>query len=431
MNRYLKLAAMLVVAACDRSSIPVFSEALSSADTAAIMIQSVPPEVLQQKATSSSLRLIHEVVEEDLFVDDTYRWGEVMVFLGEEKGDLIFFTTRCAMDVGFDGNRFRYTDPFDAPEFIKDEVSFFDGEQLLATISLREQVGYRLRMDFEGVDFALIYVPGGSQLARALSHKPSLGLTRPTEVVGRIASLRSIFGIDFVLRSKQCDDVLLDAEERAIYRERVANQILVIGAALAGVSIATAVGISEHDIANILDVVAGVASDLRVPQESLSAGHLPGGGLASKPVGSAPVSLTITRVIDGDTLEADGRLLRLIGIDAPEMKTRDGKRLKKMLQELLESKRVMVTEHGEDPYGRTLANVFVPEMKMNLSDELLRRGLARPYLENRQILCQFPQFLQSALSAIAEERGFTGGFKKDAPGYEQSLRDAREQCVRH
>ncbi len=61
-------------------------------------------------------------------------------------------------------------------------------------------------------------------------------------------------------------------------------------------------------------------------------------------------------------------------------------------------------------------------------DELLHRGLARPYLDNQQILCQFPQFLDSALSAIREERGFTARFKKDAPSYEQSLRDAQARC---
>jgi endonuclease YncB( thermonuclease family) len=155
---------------------------------------------------------------------------------------------------------------------------------------------------------------------------------------------------------------------------------------------------------------------------------LSGGVLATAATGSAPSPRTITRVIDGDTLEAGGRTLRLIGIDTPELSTRDGKRLQRMLEKLLQSKQVMVTEHGKDQYGRTLANVFVPEMKMNLSDELLRRGLARPYLENQQLLCQFPQFLDSALRAIQEERGFTGRFKIGAPNYEQSLRDAQARC---
>jgi hypothetical protein len=247
---------VLLLAACGKSGIPVFNEAMSSADTAAILVQSIPPEVLQQKADASSLRLIHEVVEEDLFVDDTYQWSASMVLLGEEDGNLVFFTTRCAMDVGFDGNRYRFSDPFDPPEFIKDKVSFFDEGQLLATISLHEQVGYRLEMNYEDVDFALLYVPVNGELARALSRKPSLGLTKPTAMVGRIASfLRNIFGNEFVLRSKQCDNILLEAERDAIEGRHVVNQFMLIGAVFVGASFATAVGISEHEVAALLQEI--------------------------------------------------------------------------------------------------------------------------------------------------------------------------------
>lgn len=100
----------------------------------------------------------------------------------------------------------------------------------------------------------------------------------------------------------------------------------------------------------------------------------------------------VTRVIDGDTVDLqDGRRVRLIGIDTPEMgysprAQTEGvndpfaEEAKAFLREQAEGRRVRLEfgPEAEDQYGRTLAYLFL-EDGTHLNAELLRRGLARAY----------------------------------------------------
>jgi len=84
---------------------------------------------------------------------------------------------------------------------------------------------------------------------------------------------------------------------------------------------------------------------------------------------------SVTRVIDGDTLIlADGRTLRLKGINTPEKSMPYYEEAKEFLSKSVENKSVQIESSGVDRYGRTLAYVF-SESK-NLNRELLARGLA-------------------------------------------------------
>src|SRR5690554_1461310 len=75
------------------------------------------------------------------------------------------------------------------------------------------------------------------------------------------------------------------------------------------------------------------------------------------------------RVIDGDTLDlADGRRVRLIGINAPEM-GRDGQpsepyaqAARRELQRLVSGSelRMIIGEQPQDRYGRTLGHLMMP-----------------------------------------------------------------------
>lgn len=70
-------------------------------------------------------------------------------------------------------------------------------------------------------------------------------------------------------------------------------------------------------------------------------------------------------VVDGDTLRCRGELVRLIGIDAPELPGHcrrgrvctngDGFASKAALARLIEGRRVTCRTHGRDVYGRILA----------------------------------------------------------------------------
>jgi micrococcal nuclease len=97
----------------------------------------------------------------------------------------------------------------------------------------------------------------------------------------------------------------------------------------------------------------------------------------------------IARVIDGDTLDvlidlgfhiASLIRVRLARIDAPEMKTPEGKSLKTLLQEKIpEGTECIVTTNKGDRYGRWIAEIIIN--KENLSDWLLQQNLVILYKE--------------------------------------------------
>jgi micrococcal nuclease len=94
----------------------------------------------------------------------------------------------------------------------------------------------------------------------------------------------------------------------------------------------------------------------------------------------------VARVIDGDTLVlADGRRVRLIGVDAPEVDCPYrqaepwGYESQAYLKQLVEGKRVRLEFEGEpfDKYGRTLAYVYLGDVLVN--GRIIRDGQARLY----------------------------------------------------
>lgn len=92
-----------------------------------------------------------------------------------------------------------------------------------------------------------------------------------------------------------------------------------------------------------------------------------------------------TRVVfvpDGDTLRLeDGSWVRLIGIDAPEVRQKDkkgscaGDLSRRALLDLVGKKYVRIHSHGKDRYGRVLARVYL-ENGLLVNEEMLRRGMA-------------------------------------------------------
>ncbi|WP_431066231.1 thermonuclease family protein [Methylotuvimicrobium sp.] len=92
----------------------------------------------------------------------------------------------------------------------------------------------------------------------------------------------------------------------------------------------------------------------------------------------------IQYVYDGDTVKlADGRKIRLLGINAPEVEGRNknaeagGEEAKRWLTHALKGKRVRLVLDTEqkDKYGRALAHLFT-EDGLHLNLELVRLGLA-------------------------------------------------------
>lgn len=105
--------------------------------------------------------------------------------------------------------------------------------------------------------------------------------------------------------------------------------------------------------------------------------------LLAAPAAAAPPGL---RVIDGDTVEHDGTVHRLLGYDAPE--THDpgcaaeaalGRRATARLRELLAGARriVLAPSHRVDRWGRQLSRLTVDGR--DVREILIAEGLARPY----------------------------------------------------
>lgn len=112
---------------------------------------------------------------------------------------------------------------------------------------------------------------------------------------------------------------------------------------------------------------------------------------------------TVEKVVDGDTLRlADGRLIRLIGINTPEMARKGSpeepfaNRAKLAVKSLLEDSvsegvatvRLQYDAERKDRYGRTLAHVYLQDGR-NLQANLLSNGLAAqivvpPNLDHRK-----------------------------------------------
>lgn len=101
----------------------------------------------------------------------------------------------------------------------------------------------------------------------------------------------------------------------------------------------------------------------------------------------------ITTVVDGDTFDAIvdlgfnimmNRRFRLLGINAPESRTRDlneksaGIISKEALKNLIEGKIVTLDSKKKDKYGRWLAIVYVDGM--NINEHMLNSGFAKEYM---------------------------------------------------
>jgi endonuclease YncB( thermonuclease family) len=129
------------------------------------------------------------------------------------------------------------------------------------------------------------------------------------------------------------------------------------------------------------------------PNVALRRANLPG-----------PYPANVLRVLDGDTFEARVRvwfgqeittLVRLRGIDAPELKARCGEELRgaeasrDMLASILQQGPVNLEDVALDKYaGRVVASIFVDQREgvapLDVAKAMLAAGMARPYSGGRR-----------------------------------------------
>ena len=96
------------------------------------------------------------------------------------------------------------------------------------------------------------------------------------------------------------------------------------------------------------------------------------------------VSGPLVSVLDGDTIEVlhNNRTerIRLNGIDCPEKGQAYGKKAKQAASELVFGKVVTLQTNGKDKYGRTIADVLLPD-GTNVNHELVKEGWCCWYQE--------------------------------------------------
>ncbi|CAN5155509.1 thermonuclease family protein [soil metagenome] len=101
--------------------------------------------------------------------------------------------------------------------------------------------------------------------------------------------------------------------------------------------------------------------------------------LIASPVNAADWQGKVVSIADGDTItvlhENEQIKVRLYGIDCPEKKQPFGSRAKQMTGDRAAGKIVTVKPKAKDRYGRTVAEIILPDGK-SLNQELLRAGLA-------------------------------------------------------
>jgi hypothetical protein len=112
-------------------------------------------------------------------------------------------------------------------------------------------------------------------------------------------------------------------------------------------------------------------------------------------------SIIISRVIDGDTVEAGEKTIRLLGINSPEKGELYYEQSKNFLEDLILNKSVRLVYSGErkDQYQRTLAYIYYQDENINL--KLVEKGLANYYFPSAEDDL-FGTFLEAWKSCIEE-----------------------------
>lgn len=152
---------------------------------------------------------------------------------------------------------------------------------------------------------------------------------------------------------------------------------------------------------------------------ALASGCGEGGETATGSTERPTATATVEWVNDGDTLTlTDGRKVRLVQIDAPELRTDCyGRQALRALVDLAPKGTRISLEGDErlddrDGHGRLLRYLFVGETNVNL--ELVRLGAASPYFFRNER----GRYADDLLDAVGDARDARRGYWGACPGAE-------------
>lgn len=90
--------------------------------------------------------------------------------------------------------------------------------------------------------------------------------------------------------------------------------------------------------------------------------------------------------VDGDTLVCNHRKIRLTNVYAPELNEPGGHAAKRRLNAIVKSGNMLLRSHGQDRYGRTLAEVYVNGRRVEQADVGPRGGRGAKAGADRHVL---------------------------------------------
>ena len=138
----------------------------------------------------------------------------------------------------------------------------------------------------------------------------------------------------------------------------------------------------------------------------------------------------VTQVIDGDTINVNGKtLVRLIGINSPEKGQCFYSESRQATSKFLHGKSVYLEKEitGQDDYGRLLRYVFLPaagdrDDNLLVNDYIVRQGWA-------QAVPSAPDSRYRDLLYAAQEEAINNnrGLWKECPEYQEALSERREK----
>ena len=94
-------------------------------------------------------------------------------------------------------------------------------------------------------------------------------------------------------------------------------------------------------------------------------------------------TVIVQRIIDGDTIQANNKSIRLLGINSPERGEKYYTEAKIFLEDSILNKKVEIEYYGQDRYYRDLAYIFSSNKNINI--ELVKQGFANVYLLDNKI----------------------------------------------
>jgi len=135
----------------------------------------------------------------------------------------------------------------------------------------------------------------------------------------------------------------------------------------------------------------------------------------------------VVHVIDGDSLElADGRHVRLLGVNAPERGRCEASEAASFLRQEALGRHVRLKHTGTDSYSRTLAIVIVEDLKAWV---LYMRGYIsrfHPLSPQSPVSPPYPQFYDPLLNRALVSRGLAKYNFAASPDYKATMKAAHD-----